>query len=576
MPNIRLFDRKNFFAIDKSPNKKLYLFLIYLGFFGLYTALNYVFFQTDTKIIYTEYLHCVVNEFPQFFYNPFREDTFLVEHVVMFIHNFSVYLMSMLFDASFETSFLWGNLFYTLALLIIVDLTAAKINESCFFRISMVFVFLTMPGNISGMRLQTIHYAEMVWLALACLAYVSFFKKPSLFKALLLAFVLSSITAVYRSGVMYALIVFAFLIFFMFFIEKPFKTKFLYAAAVILFVRFYAYDFCMEFLYLKNVSDGMSMTSTSGVIDQGGLSAFLSLKYLRLKSFFWDFYAMSIMRFYWWFFLCVMALVCIFRTYRFFPKKNVSFYLLLLALFFAPAAVLVFAAISVTEVAYPVYIGIYWFMVIGVFSLRSVSKPLYVLNLSLMFVIGFWMLFGSSVFSGYGQSLYLVHGYSNPTNNMFKYRPLNDNPDVLPLLKYHTAKAKDTSALKPSVSIVRVADNYIENIPFLFFHMDKRGYIELKQNFKADDADIVVVPFLEGGMPVLLKSLGQEYYTADELQKYQEFWDEKTLILFYEAVRDYLPKSLTPYKLKSVIYSPYGIDNHNLVIKYYFLFAKNA
>lgn len=576
MRNRTVFDSRNFFAIDKSANKNLYLFLIYLGFLSFFTAVNYIFFQVDTKIIYTEYLHCVVDKFPEFFYSSFGEDTFLVEFIVMFIHNFFVHLTSLLFNVSFETSFLWGNLFYAFVLLVIVDLTAAKISESYFFRISAVFIFLSMPGNISGTRLQTVHYAEMVWLALSCLAYVSFHKKPSLVKALLVAFVLSSLTAIYRSGVMYALIVFAFFIVSVFFIEKSFRTKLFYAAAVILFIRFFAYDFCMEFLYIENVSTGMSLGSTLPMIKEGGFATFLQLKFLRLKEFFWDFYAMSIMRFYWYFFIYLLACVCIFRAYRYFPKKNISFYLLLLCLLLVPAGVLVFAAISVTEVAYPVYIAIYWFMAIALLSLKSVSRLFYAFNMCVLFLIGFWMLIGSSAFLGYGQSLYLVNGYSQPTNNMFKYRPLKDNPDILALMKYHIGLQKSKTMLKPNVSFVRVPDNHIQNIPILFFYLHERGYIKLRQDFAVGDADMVVVPFLEGGMPKALYEFGLDHYVADDLEKYQEFWDKKNLSLLEEAVKPYLPESLFPYRLKSVIYSPYGIANHNLMIKYYFLFTKNT
>lgn len=560
-----------FLNIDKSPNKKAYLFFIYLGLFVFIHAVNFVFFQFDTKFLHVEYLHLVVEHFPINFFSYWSRGLMPAEFLVLFIHNFSINLLHMLLDTSFETSLLYANFLYSIILMWAVDYTASKIHESYFFRISAVFIFMTIPGNISGMRLETIHYPEMVWLCVACAIFISFFIKPSFLKAITLSIVLSGMIALYRSGIMYALIVLVFFVFFVFFVDRPLWRKLLYVISFLFLFEFMIYEIFIRFFSVENTFSEICFSQTAGVLQSKGLYDFFLMEYLRLKNFILHFHRVFAMQVYSWFMLSVFLLVLIFRTYKFFPKKNIIFYMLLFVLFISSGSVIALGGIGIDGVSYPVYIFLYWFFVMGIYSFKSLSRTLYVVMLMSLFFVGFWMLLGSTMQGAYNNDFYVAPGYKDPINNLVKYRPCRDNVKLLNILRYYLNSFSKKEGRKPVVAFVKAKEYSRPVISRMLPYLVARGEIKFKTDFKLRDADIVIIPFSKQEE---MYSFAISRYNKDNLEGYQEFRDKYSLKVLGEIAAKYFPENISGYKIKTVFFSPYGLDQNELSTKFYFLLEK--
>lgn len=516
-------------------------------------------------------MHLVVENFPINFFSYWSRGLMPAEFLVLFLHNFSINFFHMLLNVSFETSFLYGNFLYTAVLIWAVDYTASKIHESYFFRISAVLVFMSMPGNISGARLETIHYPEMVWLCVACALFISFFIKPSLLKTVLLSIVLSCMVALYRSGIMYAFIVLVFFLFFVFFVERPIWLKICYAVCFTLVFEFMIYDVFIKFFSFKNTFSEVCFSQTANVFQARGLYDFVVMELVRLKDFVLHFHKIFAMQVYSWFMGGVFFLVVSLRTYKFFPKKNISFYLLLFVLSLCSASVLVLGGIDVNGVAYPVYIFLYWFFVMGIHSFKSFSKTLYFTAFIFLFLVSFWMLLGSSLQNAYWNNFYVAAGYKDPVNNLVKYRPCMDNVKLLDAFRYYLNSFSRKEGRKPVVSFINGTQYINRVVSRILPYLEARGEIKFKNDFKLRDADLVLVPFSKDQD---MYSFAISRYDKDSLEGYQELRDRNALVTLGSMAEKYLPESLNNYKLKTVFFSPYGLDQVELSIKFYFLFEK--
>lgn len=566
----------DFMNIDKSPNRNIYLFGVYLFLFLLVQVVNWIFLQLDTKFIHVEYIHLIAKSFPKsFFFTAWSDMLFPTEMLVLFFHNLSMNFMQILAGVSLETSFFWGNMLYTLLIIWAVDYTAAKIYESCAFRISAVFIFITMPGNISGMRLMTVHYAEMAFVCMVCAIYISFYSRPSVLKSVFMAFMISFLPSLYRSGFVYGVYFFAFFVFFMFFIDAPFWKKILYLSVFVLISKLMVYQSLVAFFSQENSpTKEITFVQTLNILREQGIYKFIIHEFTQIQIFVIHFFSVITMKFYAYFYLLMFVLVCALRSFRFFPKKNLPFYLLLLGVMLVPGSVIVLSGIDLDGVSYPLYLILYWVLAISVHSVRFVNYRLYLSCMTMLMVVGCWMLLGSSMCDGYAQHLYYGEKMSTPINNLVKYRPFNAHNNMLSLIRYYNDFFMIKHKRRPVISFMQVEGNEITNIPGMFHYLNQIGDIQLKSKFRLENADLVVLSFMDEYMDSEMHQYGLVNYAEDNLEGYQEFHSKEHLSVLSEMVEPYIPQEMVRYRLKSVVFSPYGFDNFNLMIKYHFWFEK--